>query len=621
MRFCSTVAAIGCATLIPIAPAIAKEQSQIPEELLVTASRIEMPLRQIGAAVSVIDRERIEGLGYVTAPEVLRTLPSIHVSANGGLGSVATLRMRGEDGFRTRVLVDGVNLDDTTGVQHTARVEHLLLGDIERIEVLRGAQGMMYGADAGGVINIITRRGEPGLSGDVSYESGRYGFEHATSSLRAGAERFEVSAHYSELRNDGFNARTSDTVLRDDDGYDNTSRSIRGGFAVTDDIRIDATLRSNRSSNEYDSCFQGFATIHDCRLDYDQFQQRVALSRALDTAGYSLSWQHSRFERESYVAGVLDTAFGVFEGESTQWQAMAHREIGAGNLIGGVDFKEETDERNREQRDQRAAWFEWQGTLSDDFFYTMGLRHDNSEDYGDFLTHRVTLARILALDSGNEIKLRASHGSGFRVPALQEIRYNQQGFVPVAARDLQEETSRGFDLGIEYHTAALHAGVTVFRQLIRDPIEFSETSFYYIQETGESHSEGVEIEAAVALHASLRLHGNATYNDTESADGGQRARRPRQTYNLGLNWDVPRLPLTLTTQVRRVEDVVDKPFGAARQRLDDYTKLDVTASWRVAENIDVWARAENLLDDEYVEALTYTTAGAAVYGGIRLRFN
>ncbi len=621
MLYKSVTAAIGSILLSQSIQLVAEDISKIPEELLVTASRIEMPLRQIGASVSVLSREDIVQSGYISAQELLRTLPSIHVSSNGGMGSVSALRMRGEEAFRTRILIDGVNQDDTTGTQHSPRIEHVLLGDVERIEVLRGAQGMMYGADAGGVINIITRRGEPGLAGEVSHERGRYGFEQTSGTLRGGAESFDFSAHFNDTDVDGFNARSSDSVLGDEDGYENQTRSITAGADLGDKLRVTGILRSNKSSNEYDSCFQGFSTVHDCRLDYDQFQKKLMLSTGSDEGGATLAWQHSRFERESYVVGVLDTAFGVYKGDSTEWQLKGHRALGSGNLIAGVDVKEETDDLNDTERDQRAVWTEWQGELNDDVFYTIGLRHDSSEDFGDFLTHRATVARIVSLASGGEVKFRASHGSGFRIPALQELRYNQQSFVPAALRDLGEETSRGFDVGADYFGNRSRAGISLFRQQIQDPIDFSETNFYYVQDGGTAYSEGVELNGDFSLTDTLRLQAGATYNDTEATDGGQRARRPRQIYTLGMNYRVPLLPVTLQTQLRRVEDVVDKPFGAPRTALDDYTKLDMNVRWRVSEHLDLWVRGENLLDDEYVEVLTYNTAGPSVHGGVRFHFD
>jgi len=126
------------------------------EEVIVTSSRIEMPLRQVGTSVSVITQQEIVQRGFNSLYDVLRSQPSVAVSNPGGAGNATSLRIRGEEGYRTLVLLDGIDISDTSAPQVGPRVEHLLSSGISRVEILRGPQGLMYGADAGGVINIST---------------------------------------------------------------------------------------------------------------------------------------------------------------------------------------------------------------------------------------------------------------------------------------------------------------------------------------------------------------------------------------------------------------------------------------------------------------------------------
>ena len=136
------------------------------EELVVTSSRVPMPLRQIGTSVSVITQQDIAELGFNSIYDVLRTQPSIGVTNSGGAGQQTTLRIRGEEGFRTLVLLDGIDLSNTSTPQVSTQFEHLLSSGIQRVEILRGPQGLMYGADAGGVVNIY-----PGTTGRPRWRS------------------------------------------------------------------------------------------------------------------------------------------------------------------------------------------------------------------------------------------------------------------------------------------------------------------------------------------------------------------------------------------------------------------------------------------------------------------
>lgn len=134
------------------APAIAQNTSNKPETnskletVVVVSSKQETPLRELATSVAVLDEIQIETLGYTSLADTLRTLPSVSVSNSGGQGKATTLRVRGEAGYRTLVLMDGVDVSDPTGTQPGAQIQHIMSGDIGRVELLRGPQGLMYGA-------------------------------------------------------------------------------------------------------------------------------------------------------------------------------------------------------------------------------------------------------------------------------------------------------------------------------------------------------------------------------------------------------------------------------------------------------------------------------------------
>ena len=145
---------------------------------------------------------------------MLRTQPGVSVTNTGGTGSAATLRIRGEEGYRTLVLLDGIDISDTSGPQVSPRFEQLLSSGVQRVEILRGPQGLMYGADAGGVVNITTIAPTEGLGGEVSAEGGRYGSEQVAGNVGGGNDTVDFNLSAADFSTDGFNARDTDTVLQ-----------------------------------------------------------------------------------------------------------------------------------------------------------------------------------------------------------------------------------------------------------------------------------------------------------------------------------------------------------------------------------------------------------------------
>ncbi|MEQ8955083.1 MAG: TonB-dependent receptor plug domain-containing protein, partial [Gammaproteobacteria bacterium] len=197
------------AAMIPLPVAAQEPGTENFEEIVITSSRIEQPLREVATSVSVISREDLELKGYPSLADALRTQGSVGVSNQGGTGAVTSLRIRGEEGYRTLVMIDGVDMSDPTGVQVGPLVQNLVnTHDIERVEILRGPQGFLYGADAGGVINVITRSGAEGFSGNASAETGADGTMNLGGNILGGNETMNFSLSVTDTSTDGFNARS-----------------------------------------------------------------------------------------------------------------------------------------------------------------------------------------------------------------------------------------------------------------------------------------------------------------------------------------------------------------------------------------------------------------------------
>jgi vitamin B12 transporter len=591
------------------------------EEVVVTSSRIPMPLREVGTSISVVTQQEIVQLGFASLYDVLRTQPGVSVTNTGGTGSAAALRIRGEEGYRTLVLLDGIDISDTSGPQVSPRFEQLLSSGVQRVEILRGPQGLMYGADAGGVVNISTIAPTQGFGGEVSAEGGRYGSQQVAGNVGGGNDTLDFNLSAADFQADGFNARTTDTVVQDDDGYDNTTANARVGYNATENFRLSLVGRTIDGNNRFDDCYtvDTFEPTDRCSDRYEQEAWRVAADYDAGRFSHQLAYNGSDTDRKFYSAG--QSSFRS-RGELEHTSYLGSFSAGdALRLVYGVDLETESidDGSSDSSRDQDGYYLEYQGGFGNRLFVTAGTRYDDNDDFGSHTSYRVSSAYLFPL-AGGELKLKGAYGTGFRAPSLYEIAYNTGSFAypPASDTTLKEEQSKGYDLGLSWlATSGLYLEAVYFDQKIEDEIYFDLTDYSgYLQRSGDTDSSGVELAADWPVLATLSLSANYTFNDTETSTGGSRPYRPERLANLGLNWQTLAGKLVLGAAWRLSEDARD----IDGTRLDDYQVLELNASYQLVPGLQLYGRLENALDEDYEEVPTYNTSGAAGYAGVRYSF-
>ncbi len=596
------------------------DTATIFDEIVVTASRVPQALRQVGTSLTVLDAEELQGHGNLALQDMLRQTPAVSVSGTGGLGSTASLRIRGEEGYRTLALLDGIRLLDPAGTQVGPQFEHILSSGLGRVEILRGPQGLGYGADAGGVVNMssLTPTGAAQLGLDL--QTGAFGTHQYGGTLGGSLERADFALLLTDLESDGFNAQKADTQLRDADGYDNTTLHGRAGVELSDSLRVDLVHRRVRGAAEFDGCYHPvtFATEQACSANFDLDATRAALAYTGADGTHSLAYATTDTARENFGENL--SAFTA-HGELERWEYLGHlQELPGFDLVLGAD--QERALNNGEGRDNTGYFAEVLSDFSASLHLGAGLRHDDNEDFGGNTSYRFSGAYLLDTADGT-LKFKGSYGTGFRAPSPYEIAYNKGpwSYPPAALVTLQQEKSEGFEAGVEYvHERGLHLDAVYFDQDVRDAIYFDLATFSgYLQDVGRSTSRGVELSGEVPLTSAWQLRINYTWNDTERPNGLPRARRPEQQFNFGLAYAALQDRLTLQAFYRAARDALDDS-ATGTVPLDDFGVLDLSAALRFDARLQLYARLENLLDEDYEELSGYNTAGRAAYVGIRFSY-
>ena len=584
------------------------------EETLVVANRVATPANRVALSVSKIDRADIELLGYNDISDLLDLQVGVTVTQDSGMGKAAAVRIRGEEGFRTRIQLDGIDIADPSSPQISPRIEHLLAEGLQQIEVLRGPQGLLYGADAGGVIALRTRAPSDGLHAQLSAETGAFGFNRLSAHASGGNSHTQASLSINDIVTDGINARFSDNVDPDRDGYQNTTINGTLRTELSESTYAGATVYDLRGDNDYDGCFDPntFATRNDCHDEFEQTAWRTFTGWQNAALRTELSAERSTIERRFYT-GATETYATAGAQRELSWLISADL-TGGQQITAGVDYLQQSlrDQSTPRERDNSGVYAEysadlWAGTIA------AAVRHDNNDDFGHHTSWRIS--GVQHLDSSvAPIALKAAMGTGFRAPSLYEIAYNSGPFAfsPAGDSDLREEKSRGWEAGVQLGSDERFIAATWFEQTISNEIVFDLLSYSgYLQQPGSSESRGIEIEGRLPMGPEFSLIGNLTWNETEDRDGNQRPYRPELSGAASLRYSGALAQGALTARI--AQNATD----TTRQAIEDYWLLDATLIIPLGARLQLNARVENLGDERYQQVPDYRMPGRSWFLGAR----
>lgn len=585
---------------------------------------IATPIARAGSAVSVITREEIEQAGQVSVAEILRASPGVSFNSSGGFGSSTDVRIRGAESQHTMVLIDGVPVTDTTSTRNAFDFTMLPVGSIERIEVLRGPQSALYGSDAiGGVIAISTRQPTRGLSGSASVEGGSFGTHREILQASYGGETFGLHGQVEHVSTEGYSRRADNNEA---DGAQQWSLSLRGQVQLSESLEVDGAFQFIDLESEYDAvnpatfasdpAGSGLSERQSinghARLSHDSFdgrwRQTLTVSASTNDRTFKDifiddTYDGDRFAAE-YVGQVNHDTLGILlYGLSTERQSAEYINNGT------VQFSQ--------SEIYWGAFAMHQFSLSPSFHLSTAVRFDDFADAGTFVTGRGTAVYEMY---ETETRFHASLGSGGKAPSLRQ-RAATPGLLP--------EESWGVDVGVTQtlFDGRLTVDVTGFYQEIEQLHDYTGAFFTNGNFALESWAnvdlarlQGIEVTADARLvpgHLDASAH--YTYLDAIDATNGLRLqRRPEHEAQLTLTYiGVEQLRLSGT-----VNWVGGERYSRSRERspLDPYVRVDLNASYRAHDHLELYGRVENLFDVDYEEVSGTNTPGLSAYAGIRATF-
>ena len=588
-----------------------------PVALLVSATKREIPVDQATRFATIISREEIEASGQKYVIDLLRALPGVVVNQSGPPGRTSSVFLRGTNANQTLVLFDNVQINGpTTG---EATLEHLTTENIERIEILRGPQSVLYGADAvGGVIHIITKPAkEPGFHGGGRFEYGTHETFYETGNLSAAWDRFSVSGSGGRLDSKGPGDNN--------DGYENTTARGHGKVQVTDNSDLDVSFhydnaiagiddgaflqdpnRSIRSRAQvlnikytislkqwWEQSIQ-YSFFHDVLRDFDPRNPGAAGTDPesrfkLDTDRHTLDYQTSFFVRD------FDVVTMGYEFEHTK------TDVKRSQASGGFDAL---------MRDH--GWFiQNELTLWKIWTIVAGTRIDHFSSFGTEVNPLVSSGFWIAKTM---TKIKGSFGRAFKAPTFNELFF--PGF---GNPDVQPEKSWGWDAGVEQFYWGKKGSVSAayFHNSIEDLIQFVGSPLKAVN-VARAVTQGIELEQKITPCKHLTFFTNYTYLDAVDSDSGKRlTRRPKHEGKLGLLYEIWRLHASASwLLIGNREEIVNN----AQVKVKGYTRLDFALFFDVTDFFQIYGRVEDATDDHYNEVRGFKSPTARFFVGSKAQF-
>ncbi len=619
--FVRRLSSCGFVAGLSVAAAFAENVGDSLDTIVITATRTRTPLENVGSAVSVITREQIERLQARTLTDLLRTLPGISVTQSGRPGSQTSVFVRGLNSNQTLFLIDGARI--TSPLNGLVTLSNLTPDQVERIEVVRGPQSTLYGADAmGGAINIITKKGAGPMSGSATLEAGSHDSFRQGLELSGGAGKLAGNIGVSHLK--------TDNVFPNDD-YENLTLNGAGTFRAMENLMFSAAARYTKAEAGVPGPVAFFPANPTERLKDETLFARIGMDLTIGEI-----WKQNLFVAETHEE-LFDRGnpFGISDSRTDIVQVGWQHTLDFkkwGTLTAGLDFFDNRGEYETlgatpfdESVQTIAGYVQEQVTLFDRLALTGGARYDDNSRFGDRFTWRGAAVLRFA-ETGTRVK--ASGGTGFKAPTLNDLFLSFPSDGPFAAfvanPDLKPETSRAWDIGIEQDLGKKATiGARYFENDVRDLITFSFAAPNFTQTNiDRARTRGIEATLEVRPVKDLTLWANYTFlaEAKNLTTGAKLLRRPEQTGSAGASYRFfDRVDLSTTVSLVGERDDID-PVTFATVQDPSYAKWDVALSVEVHKYIRVFGRVENLLDDPYQEARGFPALGRVFWGGVSARF-
>lgn len=604
-------------------PAMARGDEVI---IVVTATGIAQSRDEVGQAITVIDAATIEKRQDVNVADLLATTPGVRLNRNGTTGSVTGVSLRGAETTQTLVLIDGVKVNDPSGIGDGFDFGNLMVGNIQRIEVLRGSNSVAHGSQAiGGVVNVMTGVPTEGFAANASAEYGYSDTVNAKAGVSGTGGMFSGSAGIAYFNTDGISSAGPVVGGKERDGYRNIAANAKLKVTFSDAINLD--LRGYYIHADLD--LDGFPPPTYSLADTaeasksNQYIGYAGLNAALfdGVLKNRFAVTYFKHDRDYYdVRGDAEPAYG-YTGDNVRFEYQGVlAPIEQAKLVFGYEHeKPEYDFFGFGSKAEKANIDSVYGLVIVQPFtglsVTGGVRHDDHNRFGGATTLG---ANANYTPNGGATNIRLSYGEGFKAPSLYQLFDTYSG-----NPDLRPERSKSYDIGFDQSLIAGRAdfSLTLFKRDTHNQINYDNSTFTF-GNIDRTRAKGLEMTLALRPVEALTFTAAYSYVDARDRSAGsvnygnRLPRRAEHAASMSVDYDWA-FGLSTGATITHVGDSFDN--AANTRSLDGYVITGLRASFPVTERIELYGRVDNVFDADYVTAFGYGTFGRSAYAGVRLK--
>lgn len=606
--------------------------------VVVTATRMETPLQETAASVTVVGAEEIQQQQAETVADVLRNVPGVDIVQNGSRGTTSSVFIRGAESDQTLVLLDGVEVNSVT--LGSFDFSNLTTENLDRIEVLRGGGGTLYGSQAvGGVINVLTKKGEGAPTASISSEGGNGSTHRELLSFSGSQGLFGFSGAVANIDTDGFRAFN--------DGHRNFVANARldanllpqgvlRGFFRYGDAKVGLFNNKNYLSLPDANARQ----LENFVLAKGEWEQTIGTAFNYRIAGAYVKDNQRFFDEpdqfDPFGSGISRIPVEMKTGEVQGNYSWSDLSI----TTAGFEFKDRSADVQsnfggfrsefKKSRNNFAYYLQERLRLLDErLFVTAGFRVDDNEDFGTHVTPAWSIAYLIP-QTGT--KFKGGFAEGFRAPNFNELFYPNFG-----NPNLGPEESSEWDVGIEQSLGDPRFSIeaTYFNRRVKGLIEGvlidPDNFIFQAQNKGRVDVQGVEVIPVLRLSSRFTLSGHFTFLDFDTQDG-RLLRRPTRHGAVQLSYQTPvlhwmddLLNVNLSVKVIGDRDDIEPTSGVTRTnpmlaRTD--LALSYSLPWRgpAFSRLTIYGKIENVFDRNYQEVLGFRSPPLNYLAGIRVTF-